>query len=397
MHPSPAAAPPVILQLLPALEGGGVERETVDIAHAIVGAGFTALVASYGGKMVAELEAGGAEHITLPIHSKNPSHIMDNAERLAVLIRERGVSLVHARSRAPAWAGYMACGRTGTPFVTTFHGTYSVANPLIRQYNVVMARGKRVIAVSDFIADHIREHYPIAPGQLTTIQRGIDLSQYDPARVDPARVAALRARWDIPAGARSVILPGRLTWLKGQYVLLQAMALLADLDVVCLLTGAEYGHTYYTQSLMRQAQRRGVEARVRFTGECADMPAAYALCDAVVSASVVPEAFGRVLAEAFALGKPVISTDHGGGKELIEACQAGWLVRARDPEALAMGIRQALGLSPAELAILRERAISTARRRYDMREMCGKTLDVYRELLGLGPEAQSGARDNIVS
>jgi glycosyltransferase involved in cell wall biosynthesis len=380
--PGPAAAP-VILQLLPALEGGGVERETVDIAHAIARAGFTALVVSSGGKMVAELEAGGARHITLPIHSKNPSHILENGERLAQLIAEQGVSLVHARSRAPAWAGYLACKRTGTPFVTTFHGTYSVANPFIRQYNSVMARGARVIAVSDFIADHIREHYPIAPGQLTTIHRGIDLEQYDPARVDAARVAALRARWEVPAGVRSVMLPGRLTWLKGQYVLIQALAQLADLGVLCLLVGAEYGGTHYTQNLMRQAQRRGVEARVRFTGECADMPAAYALCDAVVSASVAPEAFGRVLAEAFALGKPVISTDHGGGKEIVETCQAGWLVRVRDPEALAMGIRQALDLSPAALGVLGARASATARRCYDMREMCGKTLNVYRELLGL--------------
>lgn len=383
MHPSPAAAPPVILQLLPALEGGGVERETVDIAHAIARAGFTALVASYGGKMVAELEAGGAEHITLPVHSKNPSHILDNARQLEQLIARRGVSLVHARSRAPAWAGYLACRRTGTPFVTTFHGTYSVANPFIRKYNSVMALGRRVIAVSDFIADHIREHYSTEAGRLVTIHRGVDLEQYDPVRVSAERIDRLRHEWDIPAGARTVMLPGRLTWLKGQYVLIQAVAQLAGEGVVCLLVGAEYGHTYYTQMLARLAARRGVESRVRFTGECADMPAAYAASDVVVSASVVPEAFGRVLAEAFALGKPVISTDHGGGKELIETCQAGWLVRPRDPEALAMGIRQALSLSGAELSALRERAIATARSHYDMSEMCAKTLGVYRELLGL--------------
>jgi glycosyltransferase involved in cell wall biosynthesis len=122
---------------------------------------------------------------------------------------------------------------------------------------------------------------------------------------------------------------------------------------------------------------------VRFPGECADMPAAYMLSDAVVSASVVPEAFGRTLAEALAMGKPVISNDYGGGKEIIEACQAGWLVRSRDPDALAMGVSQALALSSSELMQLRERAVSTSRSRYDMREMCGRTLNVYRELLGI--------------
>lgn len=382
-HGGPA---PVIMQLLPALEGGGVERETVDIAAAIVRAGFTAAVVSSGGKMVAELDACGAEHITLPIHSKNPQHILENGERLAHLIAELGVSIVHARSRAPAWAGYYATQRTGTPFVTTFHGTYSVANPFIRKYNSVMALGRKVIAVSDFIAGHIREHYPVKPGQLVTIQRGIDLVQFDPARVEPARVEALRRQWDVPAGARVVLLPGRLTWLKGQYVLIQAMAHIADPNVLCVLVGAEYGSAHYTQSLMRLAHRRGVEGRVRFAGECADMPAAYMLADAVVSASVVPEAFGRVLAEALAMGRPVISNDYGGGKEIVEACQAGWLVRSRDPEALAMGVSQALALDAAGLAQLAGRGVGIARSRYDMREMCGRTINLYRELLGMGPE-----------
>jgi glycosyltransferase involved in cell wall biosynthesis len=383
--PPGSASAPVIMQLLPALEGGGVERETVDIAAAIVQAGFQAVVVSSGGKMVRELDAAGARHLALPIHSKNPQHILENGERLAHLITELGVSIVHARSRAPAWAGYFATHRTGTPFITTFHGTYSVSNPFIRKYNSVMARGRKVIAVSDFIANHIREYYPTQPGQLVTIERGIDLAQFDPPRVDPSRVEALRRQWEIPTGAKVVMLPGRLTWLKGQYVLIQAMALLTDPRLLCLLVGAEYGSSRYTQTLMRLVHRRGLEGRVRFAGECADMPAACMLADAVVSASVVPEAFGRVLAEALAMGKPVISTDFGGGKEIIETCQAGWLVRPRDPEALAMGVSQALALGGSELMQLRERAMSTARSRYDMREMCGRTLNLYRELLGLAP------------
>jgi glycosyltransferase involved in cell wall biosynthesis len=381
----------VILQALPALETGGVERETVDIAKAQVMAGFTALVVSSGGKMVRELEQAGAEHITLPVQSKNPAHIHENAGRLAQLLAQRGVSLVHARSRAPAWAAYFAAGRLGLPLLTTFHGAYNTSNPFIREYNSVMVRGCKVIAVSDFIADHVRQHYPLGRGKLVVIHRGIDVAQFDAATVAPERVERLKRLWGVEAGQRVVMLPGRVTWLKGQGVLINAMAALRRQDVLCVLVGSDLGHERYRQMLERQARRRGLAARVRFVGECDDMPAAYLAADAAVSASTIPEAFGRVLAEALALGCPAISADHGGGKEILETAQAGWLVQPRDPQALAQAIDQALSLSGAELQQMRERAVSTVRERYDMRRMCGRTIELYGELLGGADVRSAGA------
>ncbi|MCS6855605.1 MAG: glycosyltransferase, partial [Elioraea sp.] len=192
--------PPAVLQVLPALDSGGVERGTLEVAEALVHAGWRALVASAGGRLVADLEALGARHVTLPLRAKDPLSLWRNAGRLAALIRSERVAIVHARSRAPAWSARLAARRTGTRWVTTWHGVYGEGFPGKRLYNSVMASGERVIAISRFVADHLVSRHGTDPARVRIIPRGVDPRVFDPALVSPERVAALRAVWQVGAG-----------------------------------------------------------------------------------------------------------------------------------------------------------------------------------------------------
>ncbi len=376
MPPSPDS--PVVLQVLPSLVTGGVERGTVEIAQAIAEAEATALVASAGGPLVRQIERAGGEHITLPLTTKSPLGIWRNAAALEAVIRERKVSLVHARSRAPAWSAWLACRRTGVPFVTTYHGTYSEGLPFKRLYNSVMARGRIVIAASHFIADMVAERHKVDRARIRVIPRGVDPAIFDPATVAGSRIAKLAAEWRLPDGVRTVVLPGRLTSWKGHSVLLEAVARLARPDVMCVFVGSHQGRHGYARALEDQATRLGIAEQVRLVGQCDDMPAAMCLSDVVVHASTKPEAFGRVVIEAQAMGRPVVASDLGGPVETVRHGETGWRVRPKDPIALADAISVALDLSPEEREALGQRARASVP---TVRAMQDATLDVYEAVL----------------
>ncbi len=374
--------PPAVLQVLPALETGGVERGTVDVAKALTAAGWRALVASSGGAMVRELDRVGAEHITLPLARKDPLAIRANVARLAALIEEAGVGLVHARSRAPAWSAHYAARRTGRPFVTTFHGAYLFGSRLKHRYNSVMARGDRVIAVSHYIADHIRENYDVDEARLRVVPRGIDLTLFDPKAVSAERIVTLAGKWRLPDGMPVVMLPGRLTRHKGHTVLIEALALLGRTDIRCLLVGSDQGREGFRKELVRRVRKRGLDGVVHIVGDCRDVPAAYMLADVVVSPSSIPEGFGRVVAEAQAMGRPTIATDHGAAREMLVPGETGLLTPPGDAQALAAALDWALALDGEARQALAARAMPRVRAGFSMETMCARTLAVYRELLG---------------
>lgn len=374
--------PPRILQVLPELVTGGVERGATDVAGAIAQAGWMSMMVSAGGPMVRFAERAGARHVQMPVDSKNPFTMHTNMIALSQLIEREDVDLVHARSRAPAWSAYFAARRTGRIFVTTYHGTYSGwRNPLKRRYNEVMAKGERVIAISHFIAGHLKEVYGIEAPRVVTIPRGIDMRIFDPTSVSAERMIKLAQNWRIPDGAPVVMLPGRLTRWKGQTVLIEAIARLGIKDLRCLLVGDDQGREGFRNELEALARARGVGANVHVTGPAPDMAAAYMLSDVVVSASTDPEAFGRVSVEGQAMGRPVVATDHGGSRETVLPGETGWLVPPKDPVALAEAIRRALALGPAErekLAVISRRHVLA---HYTVERMCQATLGVYAELL----------------
>ncbi len=370
-----------ILQVLPALSSGGVERGTIEVAQAIVEAGGRALVVSNGGGMVHELARVGAEHIELPVHSKNPLTMYKNIRRLTDVIRQNRVDVVHARSRAPAWSAFFAARRSGKPFITTFHGTYSTENILKRKYNAVMTFGDRVIAISSFIAGHIRQIYGVPVNKIRVIHRGVDLQRFDPKLVSAERVVALAHKWRLDDGLPVIMLPGRLTRWKGQTVFIDAIKTLARRDIRCLLVGDAQGRDDYRNELETLVERHDLGEIVRIVDHCDDMPAAYMLTDIVVSASTDPEGFGRVVIEAQSLGRPVIATAHGGAQETVIENVTGWLVPPGDSEALAKTIDKALNLSAEERAKLSEMGISNIHNHFSKDTMCAKILEVYNEVL----------------
>ena len=372
---------PVVLQVLPGLVAGGAERGAVDVAEALVKAGGTAIVASEGGPMEHELARAGALHVKLPMASKNPFVMRRNVGRLVKLIEEHGVEILHARSRAPAWSAAAAAKRTGCPFVTTFHGTYNFGGPVKRRYNAIMTKGERVIAISHFIAQHIRETYGVDPNLIRVIQRGVDLARFDPGKVSAERVIALATRWRLPDGVPLVMLPGRLTRWKGHTLLLEALAKLGDVDLHCILVGHDPARSGYRQELERKIVALGLESRTMVLDHCDDMPAAYMLADVVVSASTDPEGFGRVVSEAQAMGRPVVVSDHGGAPEQLIQERTGFLFPPGDAGALAAALRRALSLDPDARARLARQAIDNVRHNFSKDRMCAGTLGVYREIL----------------
>jgi glycosyltransferase involved in cell wall biosynthesis len=388
MTNEPATSRSVILQVLPALGTGGVERGTIEIAEAIAGCGGVALVASAGGPQEPLIRRAGGRHVTLPLDTKNPWAIWRNAAKLAALIRAEGVSIVHARSRGPAWSAKLACRRTGVHFMTTHHGTYSENLPFKRRYNAVMASGERVIAASRFIADLIEQRYGTDSRHIRVIPRGVDTAIFDPDVVSPSRIARLAKSWRLPDGIPTVLLPGRLREWKGQTVLLDAIARMDRKDVCCVLVGG--GDARITARLIRQAGRLGISDRLRMVGNSDDMPAALMLADVVIHASTAPEAFGRVVIEAQAMGRLVIASDLGGPVETVEDGVTGWRVPPGDADALAITIDHALSLSEADRRDMEAAARASVLRNYTKQAMQEATLDVYEELLAGGEVLASG-------
>ncbi len=397
----PARDPPgpTILQIIPRLDTGGAELATLEIAEALRTAGARAVIATEGGRLAEAVLRRGAELACLPAASKNPVTMMRNVARLAALVEARDVALLHARSRAPAWSALLAARRTGRPFVTTYHGAYGQASPVKGLYNSVMARGDLVIANSRFTADLIRARHGTPEARIRVIYRGVDLDAFDPGRIAPERVAALRTAWGIGADVRIVLHAARLTGWKGQGVVIEAAGRLARHEThalppwVVVLAGDAQGRTDYARHLEAQIARAGLKRRVRIVGHCADMPAAFCAAHVAVVASTEPEAFGRAATEAMAMGCPVIATDIGAPPETVLAPPAanpdeatGWLVPPGDSVALADRLIETLTMPAPARRAMGERARRHVARHFSLDQMKRQTLAVYDELLGAGLE-----------
>ena len=383
---SPAMPPGAcVLQVTPALDAGGVEQTTLDMAQAITEAGCEALVASAGGRMEAELARRGGELARLPLDRKAPWTLLANAHRLERLIRTRRVDIVHARSRAPAWSALAAARRTGAAFVTTYHGVYNANSGPKRAYNRIMARGDIVIANSDFTRDHLlAEHPGVDARKVIAIPRGVDLARFDPDRVAADRIAAVRTRWGLaPDDRRPVaLLAARLTSWKGQRLLIEALARLQGHDeLVLVLAGDDQGRTTYTDSLRAAAAQAGLTERVRMVGHCADMPAAYLAADFACAPSLDPEAFGRTAVEPQAMGRPVLAADHGATRETVAEGVTGWRVSPGDAHAWAAALARMLDAPAEARAAMGAAGRARVERLYSLQAMTDATLDVYARLL----------------
>lgn len=371
-----------VVQLLPALHAGGVERSTLEIADALVRAGHRAVVVSAGGRLVPALEAVGAEHIALDIGRKSPLTFR-HVRRLRALFVETGADIVHARSRLPAWIGFLALRGMSAArrprFITTVHGLNSPS-----RYSAIMARGERVICVSDTVRAYVLRHYPATdPARLRTIPRGIDPAAF-PRAPHPDRAARARVAASHPAlGGEGplLLLPGRGTRLKGHA---DALALLAalrgdGLDARLWMPGArEPGREAYLADLEREAARIGCAAALAITPATAAIAEAYAASDLVLQVSRKPEAFGRTVIEALSVGRPVVGWAHGGVGELLRELQPAGAAKPFDATALLHAARAML----LRVEILQTEPATMPQRlqRYSLGAMQAATLACYREL-----------------
>ena len=368
-----------VVQLLPALHSGGVERSTLEIADALVRAGHRAIVVSAGGRLVAQLEAAGAEHIALDIGRKSLSTFR-HVRRLRALFAQTGADIVHARSRLPAWIGWLAL--RGMPqaskphFVTTVHGLNSPS-----RYSAIMTRGERVICVSDTVREYVLRHYPATePTTLRTIPRGIDPAAFPPApSPDPAaraRIAALHPALD--GDGPLLLLPGRGTRLKGHADALALLGRLRDegLDARLWMPGArEPGREQYIADLESDAARGGFAQALAITPPTAAIAEAYAASDLVLQLSRKPEAFGRTVIEALSVGRPVLGWAHGGVGELLRELLPAGAAAPFDVDALHVAARRLLahpGSVPATMP--------ASLQQYSLAAMQAATLACYDEL-----------------
>lgn len=377
-----------ILQVVPRLETGGSEMTTVEIAEALTRAGAKALVATEGGRMAKAIVQAGGEVVPMPVASKNPLTMLANARKLARLIEARGVDLVHARSRAPAWSAFIAARWTKRPFVTTYHGAYSSPGPLKALYNSVMGRGDRVIANSLYTADLVVGRQHVARDRIRVVYRGLDSAVFDPLVVPPGPVSKLRQVWGVAPETRIVLHAARISSIKGQPQTIEAAARLdkegALAGVCIILAGDAPGKAVYRQELLDLIAGNKLEDKVLVVGHCSDMPVAFLAADLALVPSLVAETFGRTSIEAQAMGCPVIVSDLGALPETIGEGEdfTGWSVPAGDAGALADRIKFALSLSPADRAAIGARGRARVVALFELSQMQAKTLAVYDELLG---------------
>lgn len=373
---------PVVLQVLPELETGGVETGTIEIACELQKRGIKNFVASQGGRMVHELEKAGIPHLTLPLKSKNIFTMRRNAQKLAQYIKENGINIVHARSRAPAWSAYWAAKAAGVHYMTTFHGTYGLGPCGIKKlYNRVMTYGEKIIAISNHIKNHILQNYKADEKNIRLIHRCADIEKFAPAAVTPERMINKIKEYHIAEDKPVLLLPGRITHWKGQHLLLEALHLMKNKDYYCIITGDAQGRDKYLNSLKELARKYKLENRVGFFGRYSDVPALMMVSDIILSTAIEPEAFGRISVEGQAMGKIVVASDIGGSLDTIQDGITGKFFKSGDSQSLADALDWALALNDKEKQKISAAAIKNVREHFTKQIMCDKTIDVYREVV----------------
>jgi glycosyltransferase involved in cell wall biosynthesis len=332
--------------------------------------------------MATELAAGGAELIPLPVGSRNPLVMAANVGRLTRLIRARGVTLVHVRSRAPAFSALAAARIAKVPVVATYHGVYGAGSAMKRWYNGVMTRGDLTIVNSRFTRDHVAKEHHIAEERMALVPEGIDTDVFDPAAVSAGRVAAIRQAWGVaPEDRRPVILlAARLTGWKGQALMIEALARERSGRQPWLVLAGKAEQFTAIAALRQLASRAEVAERLLVVGAVADMPAALAAADLVVAPSTAPESFGRTVVEAAAMARPLIASPLGGPGETVVPGETGWLAAPGDPDAWARAVETALATSPEVLRRMGQAARARAMRDYSLAATTDATFAVYRRL-----------------
>ena len=377
-----------VLQVIPKLGYGGAETGCYDIAHFLSENDCGSFLATSGGELLKFVKKDKVKLIRLPVHSKNPLLIFFNTLVLIIYIFLFKINIVHARSRAPAWSCYFATLITRTIFVTTFHGTYNFKNKLKKFYNSIMLKAKLTIAGSNFIFSHINENYSeylSREKKLRVIFRGINVDYFNPKNVSVLKQEKLKQEWNLSSNEFTILLPGRLTYWKGQEKFIESLnILIEDYNITnfqAVILGSDQGRKVYSKKLINLVQRYRLNKKIKFIEHCKEMPLAYSLADVVVSASIEPEAFGRVSVEAQSMGKPIVASNIGGSKETIINKKTGFLYKHDDPRELAKTLNTVIQLSVDELKFMGNEGRKNVTKKFDVETMCQSNLKAYKKLI----------------
>ena len=377
-----------VLQVIPKLGYGGAETGCYDIAHYLAEKECRSFIATSSGELLKFVKKEKVKIIRLPVHSKNPILIIFNAIILSLFIIFFKINIVHARSRAPAWSCYLACFLTRRVFVTTFHGTYNFKSKFKKFYNSIMLRAKLTIAGSNFIFTHINENYKeylSNEKKLRVIFRGINLDYYNQKNISILKQEKLKKEWGLTSSKLTILMPGRLTYWKGQEKFIESLNILIEdynfTNFQAIMLGSEQGRTVYKKKLINLVERYSLNQKVKFINHCKEMPLAYSLADIVVSASVEPEAFGRVAIEAQSMGKPIVASNIGGSKETILNKKSGFLYKFDDPRELAKSLNTVIQLTQEELKSMGNEGRKNITKKFDVETMCSTNLNEYKKLL----------------
>ena len=377
-----------VLQVIPKLGYGGAETGCYDIAHYLSENDCGSYIVTSGGELLKFVDKKKVRIIKLPVHSKNPLIIFMNFLALIGVILINNISIVHARSRAPAWSCLLAAKITGRKFVTTFHGTYNFNSKFKKFYNSVMVRSDLIIAGSNFIFSHIKENYKKyldAEKKLLVIFRGINVDYFDPTTKIDSDEKKLLKKWQIEKDKKIILLPGRLTGWKGQEVFLEAINLvnieLGYEAFYAVILGSDQGRDLYKKKIIRLTEQLRLTNQVKFIDHCKDMALAYKISDIVVSASIEPEAFGRVVVEAQSMEKPIIASNIGGSNETVIDEKTGFLFESNNAKSLSKKILKVLYMDEALIQSIGKEGRKNIIQKFNVEKMCFSTYSEYKKIL----------------
>ena len=377
-----------VLQVIPKLGYGGAETGCYDLAHYLPENNCSSFIVTSGGELLKFIDKKKVKVIKLPVHSKNPFLMIFNSMALIFIILLNNISIVHARSRAPAWSCLFATKITRRKFVTTFHGTYNFKNSLKKFYNSVMVRSDLIIAGSNFIFSHINKNYPKylnLKKKFLVIFRGINVDYFDSSTTLDAEENRLTSDWEVDKNKKMILMPGRLTAWKGQETFIEALNLvnkeLGYESFNAVILGSDQGRDIYTKKIKRLAEQYRLTGQLKFIEHCKNMPVAYKISDIVVSASVEPEAFGRVAVEAQSMEKPIIASDIGGSNETIIDNVTGFLFQSGNAEALSKKIVEVIQLDESRLKSIGIEGRKNIIKKFNVEKMCFSTYSEYKKLL----------------
>tara|TARA_Y100001958_G_C21232633_1_gene558543 strand:- start:1586 stop:2743 length:1158 start_codon:yes stop_codon:yes gene_type:complete len=377
-----------VLQVIPKLGYGGAETGCYDIAHYLAEQDCGSYIVTSGGDLLKFIKKDKVKVFRFPVHSKNPIIIFLNIILISILIIFKKINIVHARSRAPAWSCYFACILTKTNFITTFHGTYNFKSKLKKFYNSVMLRSKLTIAGSNFIFEHINENYNeylSKKKKLRVIFRGINIDYFNPKNISILKQEKLKKEWNLESNKFTILLPGRLTYWKGQENFIEALNILIEdynfNNFQAVLLGSDQGRKVYFKKLKSLVERYSLTKKIKFIEHCKEMPLAYSLADVTVSASVEPEAFGRVAVESQSMAKPIVASNIGGSRETVLNKKSGFLYKHNDPRELAKILNTVIQLSQEELKSIGNEGRKNVAKKFDVEAMCESNLREYKRLV----------------